>query len=119
MGERERCKQTVYPNDRWGAFHPHQCSKFATKDGYCKTHHPDTLAAKRRKVDEEYQLRVASLNAEKKSKDAMRLNAARYVWLRENHLQTGSDSWIRTGDDLDEAIDAGMEADRLSQSAVK
>ena len=35
-------------------------------------------------------------------------DAARYRWLKENHLQTGPDSWIRTGDDLEEAIDEGM-----------
>ena len=37
-------------------------------------------------------------------------DAARYRWLKENHLQTGTDSWIRTGDDLEEAIDAAMAA---------
>lgn len=37
---------------------------------------------------------------------AAELNAARYEWLKANHLQTGPDSWIRTGDDLEEAIDA-------------
>ena len=35
-------------------------------------------------------------------------DAARFRWLKENHLQTGPDSWIRTGDDLEEAIDEGM-----------
>lgn len=38
--------------------------------------------------------------------DAM--DAARWRWLKANHLQTGSDSWIRTGEDLEEAVDAGM-----------
>jgi hypothetical protein len=33
-------------------------------------------------------------------------DAERYLWLKANHLQTGPDSWIRTGDDLEEAIDA-------------
>lgn len=33
-------------------------------------------------------------------------DAARYRWLKANHLQTGPDSWIRTGEDLEEAIDA-------------
>jgi hypothetical protein len=37
-----------------------------------------------------------------------RKDAARYRWLKANHLQTGPDSWIRTGDDLEEAIDAEM-----------
>ena len=38
-------------------------------------------------------------------------DAARYRWLKANHLQTGEDSWIRTGDDLEEAIDAGRRGD--------
>ena len=38
-------------------------------------------------------------------------DAARYRWLKANHLQTGPDSWIRTGDDLEEAIDEGMRHD--------
>lgn len=35
-----------------------------------------------------------------------RADARRYRWLKANHLQLGPDCWIRTGDDLDEAIDA-------------
>lgn len=37
-----------------------------------------------------------------------RTNAARYEWLKAHHLQLGPDCWIRSGDDLDEAIDAEM-----------
>lgn len=33
----------------------------------------------------------------------------RYEWLKSNHLQLGPDCWIRTGEDLDEAIDAEIE----------
>lgn len=40
--------------------------------------------------------------------DGLLKDAERYRWLKANHLQTGPDSWIRTGDDLEEAIDAGM-----------
>lgn len=36
------CKEEVCPNDRWGAFHPHQCRRKIWKDGYCKQHHPDS-----------------------------------------------------------------------------
>lgn len=36
-------------------------------------------------------------------------DAARYRWLKANHLQTGDDSWIRSGDDLEEAVDALMD----------
>lgn len=41
---------------------------------------------------------------------AVRADAERYRWLKANHLQTGPDSWIRTGEDLEEAIDALMES---------
>lgn len=37
-------------------------------------------------------------------------DALRYRWLKEHHLQLGPDCWIRSGDDLDEAIDAEMRA---------
>jgi len=47
-----------------------------------------------------------------KERDALRLDAARYRWLRANHLQVGPDAWIITGDDLDEAIDAAMKERR-------
>lgn len=35
-----------------------------------------------------------------------RLDAMRYRALRETQMQLGPDAWMRTGDDLDEAIDA-------------
>ena len=46
---------------------------------------------------------AAEARAREKDKDA-----ERYRWLKANHLQTGQDSWIRTGDDLEEAIDAAL-----------
>ena len=52
-----RCKETVYPNERWGSFYPHQCEKKIWKDGYCKIHHPDTVAEMRRKSDEQYKIK--------------------------------------------------------------
>ena len=42
--------------------------------------------------------------------EAVLRDAQRYRWLKENHLQLGPDCWIRTGDDLDEAIDAELDA---------
>lgn len=48
--------------------------------------------------------RLEQANAE------LRRDAERFRWLKANHLQTGPDSWIRTGDDLEEAIDAGMKS---------
>jgi hypothetical protein len=44
-----RCKKTVYPNEQWGAFHPHQCNRKVWKDEYCKQHHPDTVKERRDK----------------------------------------------------------------------
>jgi hypothetical protein len=49
---------------------------------------------------------------------AIRPQAARWQWLKANHLQTGPDSWIRTGDDLEEAVDAGMRSDQLGDRNV-
>ena len=34
----DRCKETVYPNDRYGSFHGYRCTRKAVCDGYCKTH---------------------------------------------------------------------------------
>ena len=38
-------------------------------------------------------------------------DAERYRWLKAHHLQTGTDSWIRTGDDLEDAIDAARKSE--------
>ena len=50
----EKCKEIVYPSDRYGAFHPGQCSRRAVKDGYCKQHHPDSVAEHERKNTERF-----------------------------------------------------------------
>lgn len=42
-------------------------------------------------------------------------DAERYRWLKRHHLQTGQDSWIRTGDDLEEAIDEGRRAENRGE----
>ena len=42
------------------------------------------------------------------SRCADRADARRYRWLKEHHLQLGPDCWIRTGEDLDGAIDAEL-----------
>ena len=38
----EQCKMEV-----WRGFHTYQCSRKAVKNGYCKQHHPDTVAARK------------------------------------------------------------------------
>ncbi len=58
----------------------------------CHSQHEDTVEP----------LRASLAEAEK--------DAGRYRWLKGNHLQTGPDTWIRTGDDLEEAIDAAIAA---------
>lgn len=59
-----------------------------------------------RAARDEYHAQVRELRAEN---ERLRQDAERYRWLRDHHLQTGQDSWIRTGADLEEAIDAAIE----------
>lgn len=49
MKEEKYCKQSVRGQGQWGSFHPHQCKRKVWKDGYCKTHHPDTMEERQRK----------------------------------------------------------------------
>ena len=51
----ERCKKKVYPNNSWGSFHPHQCQKTVWKDGYCKIHHPDSVAMRQEKQNKRWE----------------------------------------------------------------
>ena len=48
--EKERCKQKVA--DGW---HHYECSRNVWKDGYCKQHHPDTVAARQAKIEARYE----------------------------------------------------------------
>lgn len=69
--------------------------------------------AELRRQAEHYDCNVAILT-QQRDRAGARLaeaerDAARYRWIKANHLQTGADSWIRTGDDLEEAVDAAME----------
>lgn len=47
---KQQCKEQV-----WGDFSVRRCSRKAVKDGYCKQHHPDAVAARSKKVDEAYE----------------------------------------------------------------
>ena len=59
--EEGKCCVTVYPNEQWGIFHGHQCTRKATveRDGkhYCTIHDPVRIQEKRearhKKWDEE------------------------------------------------------------------
>lgn len=39
-----RCQEIVHPAEIW--YRSHQCTRKAVKDGYCKQHHPDEVAAR-------------------------------------------------------------------------
>lgn len=60
-----QCSKKVYPNDRWGSFHGHQCRLKAVvqRDGksYCRIHDPVKEESKRqerqKKWDEEWEKR--------------------------------------------------------------
>ena len=54
MSERERCKAQVSDSVGW---HHFQCSRYAVKDGYCKQHHPDAVAARQAESDRRAQER--------------------------------------------------------------
>ena len=53
-----------------------------------------------------HELVMAKIEVDALLSDRPSSDAARYRWLKTHHLQLGPDCWIRTGDDLDEAIDA-------------
>jgi len=49
----ERCSVSVHDEGMWPTFHP--CSRNVWKDGYCKQHHPDTVAERRAASDRRYE----------------------------------------------------------------
>jgi hypothetical protein len=53
--DKDRCSKKVFPNERWGAFHPHQCNRKIWKDGFCKQHHPETEEARYKKAESRWQ----------------------------------------------------------------
>ena len=59
----EYCKELV-----WQGMFSYRCSRKAWKDGYCKQHHPDTVAERNRKA----QLRYEAKWEEKKANDPWR-----------------------------------------------
>ena len=50
MMDSDRCKTRVTIPGIWSQ--DHQCSRKAKKDGFCKQHHPDTVAARDKKSQE-------------------------------------------------------------------
>ena len=47
------CIERIFPNGRWPQ--PYQCNRKIWKDGFCKQHHPDTVAERDRKSTERYE----------------------------------------------------------------
>lgn len=50
--DKERCKQYVVEP---GGFHQHQCYKPIWKEGYCKIHHPSSVAKREKEKEERYE----------------------------------------------------------------
>ena len=46
-----KCQKSVYYP---GSYHSHPCTRKAWKDGWCKQHHPDTVAERVKKRDERW-----------------------------------------------------------------
>ena len=55
-----RCKEKISGSGRYGGFHLHQCSRKIWKDGYCKTHHPDSVNERSKKSMEDWQKKEAN-----------------------------------------------------------
>lgn len=51
MSERERCGKWVMRAGSWGNS---RCQRYATKDGFCYQHHPDTVAAREAEADRRF-----------------------------------------------------------------
>ena len=55
VNSNQHCKEKVYPKERWGSFHPYQCTRKIWMDGYCKQHHPRTVAERESIKDAKYE----------------------------------------------------------------
>lgn len=53
----ENCKASVSSRAGWMI---HQCSRKIWKDGWCKQHHPESIAERDRKTDERYETKRAN-----------------------------------------------------------
>ena len=50
---KEKCKAKVFDGWRF-----HSCPRYASIDGFCKQHHPDTVAERHRKRDERFRQKM-------------------------------------------------------------
>lgn len=54
--DKQKCKQMV-SRDAW---HTGPCYRLAVKDGYCKQHHPASVALREKQKEDRYQKKVAA-----------------------------------------------------------
>jgi hypothetical protein len=52
---KKTCSETVFPQERWGSYRGHKCTKPVWKDGYCKIHHPDSVKAREEMASKRYE----------------------------------------------------------------
>jgi len=62
----DRCKEQVFPRDRYGSFHPHQCERKAVEKGFCRQHGPSKAKTRQEHSDR----LVAITDLEYRLKDA-------------------------------------------------
>jgi len=68
----DKCKTKVY--GRGLTFRGSRCSKPIWKDGYCKTHHPETVKKRPEDSDRKYQEKLANDPVHKMRREIERLN---------------------------------------------
>jgi hypothetical protein len=51
----KQCKAMFWPQGNW---HQKHCTKLEWKDGFCKIHHPDSVAERQKKSDERYRAKM-------------------------------------------------------------
>lgn len=56
-----KCKEKVNPKEAFGFLHPHQCHHNIWKDGFCKTHHSDTVKARQEARQKEWQEKIKDI----------------------------------------------------------
>jgi len=61
---KEKCNSRTYLRDAFGGF---VCRNTAIYDGYCGVHHPDAVAKRKAKSDEQYAQKRAEWDAQRNS----------------------------------------------------
>jgi len=101
-----RCKEMVCPRTTYGAVNKYQCSRKTWRDGYCKQHHPDTVAKRgaestaryeaQRKKTPLYKLREANHTIERlaEERDALAAALARITRLAECTCVDGGEGFV-------------------------